>query len=50
MNKGKREDTGWRATIRTGSEDFPDHDYVDEDDDIWIVVERMCHVYSTRIY
>lgn len=34
MNKGNGEDTGWRTMIKMGSEDFPDHNYVDNDDDI----------------
>lgn len=34
MNKGKEDDTGWRSMIIVGSEDFPHHNYVDDDDDI----------------
>lgn len=42
MNKGK--DSGRRAMIIMGSEDFPDLNYFDDDDDIWMVVEQMSHV------
>lgn len=49
INKEKEDDTGWRSMIITGSADFPDLNHAHDDDDIWIGVQQICHVYSTRV-
>lgn len=47
-NKGKEEDTGWRTMIIKSSEDFPDHNYVDDDDDIWMVEQMSSNVRADK--